>query len=587
MVLTRAQINQIEERTGKKLLTKNLSEDVQRMTVTLYTEILKVFEMKKDDILSRNFLCSIALAVERLEEEIQARSVCEKNYGKILVEYNKLKAENKTVKESCSIQKQINSSLAEDAEITEQESNKINDENTQTIKSLHTKLDIKIQENQKLQNEKEKLQKTNKEMMEETTKKLNNKEAEIHQMHENINTLKQTNNELKEKYLSMKTLLDKNLNKEAAKNQLSKEDVPKESQGGRNQSIQLIQTAASTSNAEQKMTVQHTSATPEIEIREKVPITKLFVIGDSHTRDVQSIIQNAIQPKFGAKTICMPGKTLGQVINTIKPEKLASNVQVCIVAGANDVFKTSWKDIQDSIDKLYRKCKNNNILLVLAPPRYDIKKINKHITNMNVKIKHYIKKYSNMTCIDTHNFITPQHMGQDLAHLTRRGKIILCNKIVGRVFGLSVKSDTAMHNTDKSLSHQHNAVHQTNNRYTYKRQSQVNRNVGFRDTHKHKYHNTYYDQSNYNMRNVQGYNKTPSTQYFHSNANEFPPLPTQRNLKNMQYATHYQPYRLLYSDALGHTGFVNPYDHPYDHPVNPYIGTQNRYDSLRQNFYQT
>ncbi|KAL1447180.1 hypothetical protein WDU94_005625, partial [Cyamophila willieti] len=527
------------------------------------------------------------LVIERLDEEIQTRSECEQNYGKILAEYNKLKAENKTIKENCSIQKKINSSLAEDAEITEQASNKINDENTQIIKSLHTKLETKMQENQKLQTEKEKLRKTNKELTEENTKKLNNKEVEIRQLQENINTLKQTNNELKEQNLSMMTLLDKNLNEEeAARTKLLKEKVPEKSQSRGNQSIQLIQTAASTSNAEQQqMNAQQTSATPDIEIREKVSITKLFVIGDSHTRDVQPIIQNAIQSKFSVKTICMPGKTLGYVINTIKPEKLASNVQVCIVAGANDVFRTSWKDIQDSIDKLYRKCKNNNILFVLAPPRYDIRKINKHITNMNVKIKHYIKKYSNMTCIDPHNFITLQHMGQDLAHLTRRGKIVLCNKIVGRVFGLSVKSDTVIHKTNKSSSHNHQAVHRTFNRYTYKRQSQVNRNSGLRNagnSDEHQYHNMY-DRRNSNMRNVQGYNKVPPRQYFHPNANEFPPLPSQRNILDMKYATHYQPYRPLYSDTLAHPGFENP----YDYPVNPYIRTQNRYDTLQQNFRRT
>lgn len=46
---------------------------------------------------------------------------------------------------------------------------------------------------------------------------------------------------------------------------------------------------------------------------------KILLIGDSHTRDMQNILNQNIPATCRAKVICLPGKTLNNVVNTIKP----------------------------------------------------------------------------------------------------------------------------------------------------------------------------------------------------------------------------------------------------------------------------
>uniref|UniRef100_A0A8D9E3Z4 Uncharacterized protein n=1 Tax=Cacopsylla melanoneura TaxID=428564 RepID=A0A8D9E3Z4_9HEMI len=171
---------------------------------------------------------------------------------------------------------------------------------------------------------------------------------------------------------------------------------------------------------------------------DSIKCNRLFVIGDSHTRQLQPILHKAVIPKYSAKTVCLPGKKLKEIVNSIKIDKLTTNSFICVVAGTNDVFQTSWNDIQTSLDNLYVKCKDFQVMLVLAFPRYDVKKINSHIIRMNVKIKHYIGKYKNMTVLDPHNFINLRHMGNDLFHMDPKGKHILCTKTINKVFGIYI-----------------------------------------------------------------------------------------------------------------------------------------------------
>uniref|UniRef100_A0A8D8QDS2 SGNH hydrolase-type esterase domain-containing protein n=1 Tax=Cacopsylla melanoneura TaxID=428564 RepID=A0A8D8QDS2_9HEMI len=551
MVLTRTQINFIEEKTGKQLLlSKVLSEDVKNVTITIYTELLKMFDSHKEEVLTRNFLNTIALILERLEEESQGHTSSENKYSKVLAENTKFRKEIQTLKETYATQKKINDSLAEDVELTDQETKKLSEENTHKIRSLEKNLESRAQEIVSLR-------KANKDLIETAQKKLKSKDNEIRQVQDSLEKVKKENKQLKEeKEAAEKKGPEKEANSTINKNMLVQTTTQATASVAAQESVT---SSPSTSTGNQRASPPPSSAM--IENDRKSNLDRLFVIGDSHTRDLQSIFQNAIQPDFSAKTICMPGKTLAHVVDAIKPDKLTSNSLVCIVAGTNDVFKTNWNDTQATLDKLYRKCKNNEILIVLAPPRYNIRKINKHIINMNVKIKHYIKKYSNMSWLDPHNFITIQDMSSDMTHLTRRGKFILCSKIVARVFGITMKLDNhSLYNTNKSALDSHSHYTHTHNSYMHSRHNgQVNEYFGFRhrgNLGTHQYQNNMssqqYQHHIHNRRNThvsrntrvnniqgsaeetdQGYNKL------------FPPLQTQRRLQTYNQAYNdpsYPPY---------------------------------------------
>lgn len=539
MVLTRLQISAIEEKTGKILLTKNLSEEVKKITVTIYTELSKITEKPNENLLSRTLLNAIALSLERLEEEIQEKIGKEVSTKEIANENIQLTKQIESLQAAYNNQKEITDNLVEESDKNEKEYKRINEENTSIIKTLRMKLDKKEKEVDEIQKTKEEIQKINR--------------------------------ELKDENHNIKVILDKKLNEEEAAKKKTKNNSP--GQQIPNNLLEEFQAAtASTSNAEQPPAQPVTLAADSNQTSAangKVPITRLFIIGDSHTRDLSSIFQNVISPKFSSKTICMPGKTIGYVVNTIKPEKLTPNSLVCIVAGANDVFQTKWNDIQDSLDRLYRKCKNNEILIVLSPPRYNIRKMNKHIINLNVKIKHYIKKYNNMSCLDPHNFINLQHMSSDLTHMNQRGKFLLCSKIVHRVFGIPMKSHNSMI-TNKNTSPNSMQYNRYNNNYSTKHVSKsftATGNIG------NQQFNRFHDR-NCHMHRIQGvpvhhdrgYDTKPvppaEFNFTDTNNHSFPPLPTQRNV---QY-THETPYTMMtpYSDILTR----NPYD------TNPQFNSQ-------------
>lgn len=102
------------------------------------------------------------------------------------------------------------------------------------------------------------------------------------------------------------------------------------------------------------------------------------------------MINDVLPPNSSAKTICLPGKNMKNVVNIIRPEKITPNTLICVIAGTNDIFNTPWNETEQVLDILYNKCKNFKIMLVLVPPRYTVRNINKHIINFNVRIQKFL-----------------------------------------------------------------------------------------------------------------------------------------------------------------------------------------------------
>lgn len=180
---------------------------------------------------------------------------------------------------------------------------------------------------------------------------------------------------------------------------------------------------------------------------------RLFVIGDSHCRNLQIDLKQFAHPDCRINCLALPGRKLHQIVSAIKPDKLTPETNICIIAGTNDVFQTSYDSMIKSYDLLHNKCKNFKIFVVLIPPRYDVKHISSHILRLNCKIKHYLSKYPNITCIDPKNFLNMYSYSTDCIHLNRKGTSSLCRSVIGNIYN-KIHYNTE-HKTRNSGTHTH------------------------------------------------------------------------------------------------------------------------------------
>lgn len=161
----------------------------------------------------------------------------------------------------------------------------------------------------------------------------------------------------------------------------------------------------------------------------------IFLIGDSHVRDLKEILLSKIPEKCYIRSFFYPGKDIEYIVNNIKPNLLIPGTQVILFAGTNDVFRNSWAMIRSTIDKLNKKLKNFQVLLILIPQRYDVKKINSHINRLNTLIKRHIAQFPNFSFIDpSHSVQITHYSPRDMLHIERKGKQLLCNRIVMKLY---------------------------------------------------------------------------------------------------------------------------------------------------------
>lgn len=201
-----------------------------------------------------------------------------------------------------------------------------------------------------------------------------------------------------------------------------------------------------------------------------------YVFGDSHCRDLGPIIRK-LDSNINVSCNVYPGQKLDFIVNTIKTQKLSPKSKLCLIAGTNDLFSTKFECIKFSIDKLITKCKHLSLFIMLIPPRYDQKGMNKHVRNLNVKIKHHVSTHNNVQCIDPVNFISFSHLNNDGIHLNKRGKSVLCSKLINKMFNLQVL-------TPSTYIKGSNISKPKKNRYVSKEKNNVHKNKSVRREYK-------------------------------------------------------------------------------------------------------
>lgn len=210
---------------------------------------------------------------------------------------------------------------------------------------------------------------------------------------------------------------------------------------------------------------QETSSKTDQDPSHQTKIKNIFVIGDSHTRDLKPIMISKLPEQCYIRSFVKPGKTIKYLVDNIKPQLIIPGTQVIFFAGTNDVFRTPWSDIKSSLHKLHTKLKEFQVMFILIPPRYDIRKINNHISKLNSLIKHEIANFSNFTYLNPTPMIPISSFRHDMIHLDRKGKHVLCNQIILKLFN-KINQVDARSKSGPSHTHRSSFRHDTGTTYT-------------------------------------------------------------------------------------------------------------------------
>uniref|UniRef100_A0A8D9E9X4 Uncharacterized protein n=1 Tax=Cacopsylla melanoneura TaxID=428564 RepID=A0A8D9E9X4_9HEMI len=172
-----------------------------------------------------------------------------------------------------------------------------------------------------------------------------------------------------------------------------------------------------------------------------VPNTRnqIYVFGDSLVRYAKSQLiqqlpdkQETVQLKFGS------GYTYSQVkqLLTAQKDRIQRSDTLILVAGTNDLFKTKWSALKESIQEvcLTFSCK---IIVVLIPCVTKQWKERQCIKRLNGKILKEYSKYQHVTVLDPNLVLIKEHFAQDKIHFNVKGCQVLCQELVKCMFDKS------------------------------------------------------------------------------------------------------------------------------------------------------
>uniref|UniRef100_A0A8D8R5B0 Uncharacterized protein n=2 Tax=Cacopsylla melanoneura TaxID=428564 RepID=A0A8D8R5B0_9HEMI len=159
----------------------------------------------------------------------------------------------------------------------------------------------------------------------------------------------------------------------------------------------------------------------------------IHLIGDSHIRYLAKEVELYIGKDYEIKENFRPGINFKRTSEQLLPENINENDILVLSSGTNDLYKTEWSTIEQSIATiLEQKCR---VIPILIPPQNSHQNTNKDILKLNTLLKHEYRKHGLSEFIEPQKFIKPWHIAHDGVHLGRKGKIWLSKKIIEKVRG--------------------------------------------------------------------------------------------------------------------------------------------------------
>ncbi|KAI5725321.1 hypothetical protein M8J77_013834 [Diaphorina citri] len=212
----------------------------------------------------------------------------------------------------------------------------------------------------------------------------------------------------------------------------------RQQQGNQQQNRQQQQQGNQQQRQQQGNQQQQASSTSE---RTNVGI--VTILGDSQARNLDQILREKIATHSDNVNIAIgctfwPGKTIVEIANLVNPDLIPVGSHVVLFGGTNDVFRTPRENIKLAYDTIHSKLPNHQVTVILVPPRTNQKRFNYHIKKLNCLIKYHISQFNNFNFIDTFKFLKQDHFAKDGLHLDRKGKSVLCDKILYKLFGIQL-----------------------------------------------------------------------------------------------------------------------------------------------------
>jgi len=166
---------------------------------------------------------------------------------------------------------------------------------------------------------------------------------------------------------------------------------------------------------------------------------KVLIIGDSHTRNCAANVKIDIRDNSEVQELVKPSAGTDILVNPANNDimSLQKSDVLIFCGGANsDGNKNSTKALQYSMD--FIKTKNHtNIILVTAPPRYDLMQsscVNSEIKSFNRKLKKMAKVYQQTSVLEMDND-RKLFANHDL-HLNDQGKGVLFKLIISHTYSI-------------------------------------------------------------------------------------------------------------------------------------------------------
>lgn len=174
-------------------------------------------------------------------------------------------------------------------------------------------------------------------------------------------------------------------------------------------------------------------STERIDGANKETQENIYLIGDSIAASIKNIIVQKSPRDTHIIDFTRGGATIGSVDSAFHMD-ISTNDKAVMIVGTNDLFKTQWDSIKKAFESMMNKlqrCKTVYIIQICR--RYDIPRINKHITKLNTRIKHLVKTCKNVQVVNT-KYIKYDQLSEDGIHLNNIGKNKLAHKIVTSMF---------------------------------------------------------------------------------------------------------------------------------------------------------
>ncbi|KAG8331281.1 DNA replication checkpoint protein Drc1 [Homalodisca vitripennis] len=148
----------------------------------------------------------------------------------------------------------------------------------------------------------------------------------------------------------------------------------------------------------------------------------LLICADSHGRDLAWHL-NAVQGTHEA------------VVINVKEDNLSKSDTLVVICGSNDVAKNEADNFLEILHKTLNETKDNNVVLVDLPIRYDLANwscVNKEVVKTNKRLKELSEQFSNVSLVRASDAVRQLHTrhGQ---HLNHKGKRWLSNMIAETV----------------------------------------------------------------------------------------------------------------------------------------------------------